>query len=84
MQGCKSLFVQNFGYLDCRSFGCKEECISCMCHLNSTNKRLVICQILAGFVQLLLGNYRVPATLKAVKGREISCVHSGLGYWLHM
>lgn len=59
---------------------CKDKSILrglCMCHLNRASKRWIICQILAGLLQLFV-SYGVAATLKLAKDRASSYVHSGL------
>lgn len=80
LQACGNLIAWGFWCLDTKSFGCKDKSILrglCMCHLNRTNNCWIICQILAGLLQLFV-NYRVAATLKLAKDRTPSCVHSGL------
>lgn len=80
LQACGNLLVQSFWCLDTKSFGCKDKSILrglFMCLLNRANKRWIICQILAGLLQLFV-NYGVAATLRLAKDRAPSCVHSGL------
>jgi len=80
LQACGNLPVQNFWCFNPKSFRCfikgKHTLKGLLCAISIEKVSIrLICQILAGFLQLFFQNYRVAATLKLAKGRDFFFLH---------